>query len=280
MQNFANHASGSLTQSGLFCIERGSGRPIVMLHGLGETMYLWRYLAPHLELSFAIHLIDLKGHGRSRKPFDNQYSLLDHLRLIRGYIEERNLRDVTVIGHSMGGGVAALLGIWLAEQGDRRLRSLILIDSIMYPQAMPFFVRLLRIPFLARTAMAFVSSTWMVRLACRLAFFDPDKIREDMIEEYARPLRTAEGRYALAKTAEQLVPDNIETILSKLKLVTVPTLLIWGENDRIVPPEVGRRLERDLPQGTLRLIPQCGHLPPEEHPERLLTEVERFLHPL
>lgn len=240
-------------------------------------MFLWRNVTPHLDQSFTFHLIDLKGHGQSRKPYDDKYSLLDHAELIYGYIVERDLRNVTLMGHSMGGGIAALLAIRFAQEGEGRLRSLVLVDSIMYPQAIPYFVTLLRIPLLARSVMALVPPTWMVRLVCRLAFFDHDKIRPDVVEEYARPLRTAEGRYALAKTAEQLIPKNIDAILGKLKLVTVPTLLVWGENDRIVPPDVGRRLERDLPQAMLRLIPRCGHLPFEEQPDRLVDEMERFL---
>src|SRR4051794_24109015 len=108
----------------------GTGRPVVALHGFGETSYSWRHLIGGASQGLAFYTVDLRGCGQSEKPLDERYALRDHAAAIRDFILELDLNDVTLLGHSMGGGIALLVALDLLRRADGRLRSLVLIDSL------------------------------------------------------------------------------------------------------------------------------------------------------
>src|SRR5262245_52471382 len=84
----------------------GAGKPVIFLHGFGASTYSWRHLIPSLKTHFKLIMIDLKGFGQSPKPNDNNYSAHDQANLICQFIIQEDLRNVTLVGHSYGGGVA------------------------------------------------------------------------------------------------------------------------------------------------------------------------------
>jgi pimeloyl-ACP methyl ester carboxylesterase len=114
--------------------DRGQGRPVLLIHGFGNSIYVWRHVAPGLEGSCRVVAIDLKGFGRSPKPEDGHYSVYDQAALIRDFVIARDLRDVTLVGHSFGGGAALVATLFLQRAAPGRQARLVLIDSIAYPQ--------------------------------------------------------------------------------------------------------------------------------------------------
>src|SRR5208282_4631692 len=115
----------------------GNGKPVILLHGLGANHYSWRHLVLRMPACYQALSFDLKGFGNSPKPHDKKYSLYDQAHLIYNFIVDNRLNDVTIIGHSMGGGVALLVAIELIERIGKRLFSMVLIDSIGYYQPIP-----------------------------------------------------------------------------------------------------------------------------------------------
>jgi pimeloyl-ACP methyl ester carboxylesterase len=119
----------------------GTGRPVIALHGFGESIYAWRHLAPGLAATHQVHLLDLRGHGRSEMPADGCYAPRCHADLVFAYIQHHQLTDVTVIGHSMGGGVALLLSVigraylWLLRVATSFLRGPIAGLSVSFISA-------------------------------------------------------------------------------------------------------------------------------------------------
>jgi pimeloyl-ACP methyl ester carboxylesterase len=98
-----------------------------------------------------------------------------------------------------------------------------------------------------------------------------------MVATYGSYLSLPWASQALIKTAKQMLPSNLEEISERYKSIDIPVLLIWGENDEIVPLEVGRKLAGNIPNSKLVVVPNCGHIPQEECPNQAIEAMESFL---
>jgi pimeloyl-ACP methyl ester carboxylesterase len=261
----------------LYYYEEGKGPPLLLIHGFGASTYTWRHVAPELAKSYRVIAVDLKGFGQSDKPFDGRYSVYDQAELLAQLIEDKDLRDLTLVGHSFGGGVALLLALEANQRLDGRITQLVLLDSIAYPQNIPVFFRLLDVPLVSQLGVRMVPPSVQTRVALQIAYFDDSKIDPEEIELYAAPLKTAAGKHAIIHSARQIVPEDIESLSERYKTIELPTLILWCDHDRIVPLEVGIKLRRTLPNSTLRLIEDCGHMPQEEQPASTLALIKGFI---
>lgn len=255
----------------------GTGNPLLMIHGFGANLCTWRAVAPRLAETRRVILLDLKGSGQSDKPVAQDYGPQDHARLVVDLIRSLGLTELTLVGHSMGGGVALLTALLLSEAGDPRLKRLILVNTIAYPQKLPAFVAILRVPFLGRVSMRLIPASVMTRLVLREAYFRPDRISADTVECYARPLRDRQAKRALVTTATRIIPPDFASLQSRYAQILTPTLIIWGDHDRIVPLSNGQRLAREIPSARFKVIGDCGHIPPEEQPEAFLSLLQDFM---
>ena len=113
--------------------------------------------------------------------------------------------------------------------------------------------------------------------ALRTAFYDPRRVTEERLRVYARNLVTREGRQAQLSTARQLFPDDFLSLIEGYHRVRLPTLLIWGKQDAIVPPWVGVALNGLIAGSKLVLIDDCGHIPQEERPDVAISAIAEFL---
>ena len=261
----------------LYVEEQGKGAPVLLIHGFGASTYTWRHVAPELAKTHRVIAVDLKGFGQSDKPFDSRYSVFDQAELLAQLIVDKDLRNLTLVGHSFGGGIALLLALEANERLEGRITKLVLLDSIAYPQNIPVFFRLLDVPLVSRLGVSMIQPSVQTRVALRIAYFDDSKIDQDEVDAYAAPLRTAAGKHAIIYSARQIVPNGLAEISERYKTIELPTLILWCDHDRIVPLEVGLKLRRTLPNSTLRLVEDCGHMPQEEQPESTLKLLQGFL---
>jgi pimeloyl-ACP methyl ester carboxylesterase len=252
-------------------------RPLLCIHGFGASLYSWRNFKDPLSKNYRLILLDLKGAGKSPKPNDTHYSTQDHADLIYGFIQEKNLRNLTLIGNSLGGALSLWLSIMLIEKQPGRLRSLILIDAGAYKEYIPFYVKLIGVPIIGVAAVYLIPATCMARSVLKLAYYDPGKITEEQIAAYAAPLAAPGGKHALLETGKQIIPPNIDELTANYKDINVPTLIIWGRQDKVIDPIVGNLLDQAIPNSTLQWIDQCGHVPQEERPEATIPLVMDFL---
>ena len=257
----------------------GQGDPLLCLHGFGGTLYSWRNFVEPLSKNYQLVLFDLKGFGKSPKPNDTRYSPFDHAELIYRFILEQDLKRLRLIGNSFGGAISLVLAIMLQDQGElARLQSLILIDPGAYKEYVPLYLKFLSVP-LVNLGAYLIPSEFAVRTILRNAYYDPNKISDEQVTAYATPLSEPGARHALLETGKQLVPPNFDELVVKYKSIETPALIIWGRQDKILPLECGERLNRDLPNSTLKVIDQCGHMPQEEKPEETIPLVLDFLAP-
>jgi pimeloyl-ACP methyl ester carboxylesterase len=274
-ENARSAASDPCSKSVLHCESIGSGDPIIALHGLGGTLYSWRELRNRFRHHQLI-LIDLKGAGDSPKPHDKKYSIEDQANLILQFIHDNDLRNLTVMGNSYGGAVALFLAIKLIEEKSNRLASLILIDSGGYDEDLPSHLTILRTPLVGWLALHLLTPRFLVRKVLRDSYYNPCKITKPQIATYANAIAAPGGRYGLLQTAKQAIPKNIDQIIEKYPTITVPTLIVWGRQDRIIPIKIGDKLHAAIKSSTIVFVDASGHVPQEEQPEETMRYITEF----
>jgi len=261
--------------AGLYYEVYGQGDPILCLHGLGASLFSWRHVISPLAKNHKVILVDFKGSGKSPKPRDSTYSIMEKVEDIYRLILELDLSNLTLVGNSLGGGIALLLAVRLIEEHPGRLSKLVLIDSAADKRFIPWHLKLLR-SFLGPPMIYLAPSGLAARLTLRYCYYDRSKIEKDQVKAYAGPMKRG-GRHALLQTARRCVPENADELLGRLREITVPTLIIWGRQDKVFPLEVGELLKRAIPNSTLEVLDDCGHVPQEERPEETIELISRFL---
>lgn len=248
----------------------GKGQPIVLIHGLGTNSYTWHRIAPALAKSHRVITIDLKGFGESEKPLDGPYTVRAQANLVRDVIARKGLRDVTLVGHSYGGGVSLLLALDEVRSAEKRISRLVLLNSIAYPQNTPLFFDLIQLPVIGDLSVAVIPPEVQIEQALRLAYEQESAVTDDAIARYAAPLHTAGGKHAVIESIRNIMPQDVETLARQYPSIDVPTLVVWCDNDRVVPLELGKRLADNMPRAHLWLVRGCGHAPQEEKPAETL----------
>jgi pimeloyl-ACP methyl ester carboxylesterase len=170
-----------------------------------------------------------------------------------------------------------LLALEANQRLEGRITRLVLLDSIAYPQNIPVFFRMLDMPLVSQLGVRMVPPSVQTRVALKIAYLDDSKIDPDEVEIYAAPLKTAAGKHAIIHSARQIMPKDLAEISQRYSTIALPTLILWCDHDRIVPLEVGLKLRRSLPNSTLRLIEDCGHMPQEEQPASTLKLIKGFI---
>jgi pimeloyl-ACP methyl ester carboxylesterase len=252
--------------------EKGTGTPLVLIHGYTSSTYSWKEVFEPLSKNFRVIAVDLKGFGFSGKP-DGDYTRRAQALLAAHLIDYLKIEKAWLCGNSMGGEVA--LNVALAN--PERVAGLILIDSagVEVPGSGSLAPRYLQLPVVGRvlTALALTSDK-LVRQGLQKSFYDQTKITNERVANYYRPLQTRGGQLAAVRARTQWDLFPIETDLTRIHL---PTLIIWGAEDRLIPLAAGRKMNSYIKDSKLVVFDSCGHLPQEEMPERVVDEINRFV---
>lgn len=250
----------------------------VLIHGYGASSFSWRTWIPFLASRGHVLTVDLKGFGRAPKPDDGRYAPAHQADLVLRVIRERDLSRITLVGHSLGGGVALYVALGLRDAGEsRRMARLVLVAAAAYRQPLPPFVALARHPHLSRMALRALGPEVVVAQALRAIVFDPGGITSEQVRGYAAPIRHPAPLAGLFDSALQIVPPDLDLLTPRYAEIDAPTLLLWGRHDPAVPLWVGRRLAGALPRSTLHVLERCGHMPAEERPAESLAALQAFL---
>lgn len=248
----------------------------VLLHGYGASSFTWRHWLPELERRGRVLAVDLLGFGGSPKPEEGAYDPVGQAGLVLDALESLGVSRVTLVGHSLGGGVAIMTALGLQAAGRPPAR-LVMVAGAAYRQRIPPFVRCARYPRLVDLAFRAVGPRFVVRQVARPIVYDPASITNEFVEGHAEPLTRPGAVHALLTCAARIAPPDIDAITARYAALAMPTLLLWGRHDRVVPPSIGSRLARTLPNARLHTLERCGHIPQEEVPETSLKLLERFL---
>ena len=253
-------------------VRKGQGPSLVLLHGLGSSIYSWSDVFDGFARRHDVVAIDLPGFGLSDQPQDLAFARLP--RALLGLMDRLRLERASLVGNSLGGAVAVVV----AAERPERVERLVLIDAAGFnlaPEDRPAILRFVsavprllleRLPVRRR----------LTRTALRQVFLDPAKVTEERVEEYAAPmLRTGavSSLHSLLTSSSNEI-DHFEELLAR---VSVPTLILWGREDRWAPVADADRFGAAIPGSRTIILRRCGHIPQEERPAETQVLVESFL---
>ncbi|MFC1553870.1 alpha/beta fold hydrolase [candidate division KSB1 bacterium] len=259
--------------------EYGEGdRCIIFIHGFSESIQTWTWIKDRIAEKYRIFLVDLKGFGLSSKPNDDNYSPVDQADIITEIIKNYDLKNLTIIGHSFGGGVALLTVMKLLDEGrESLLKNLVLINSAGYLSKLPVFIRLLRKPLVGVLFFGLFPPRFISKVSLKRVYYDPKKIKEEKISLYAELFKLPGIVNSMKKTARCIIPDNHSEYLDKFSSISIPVLILWGKNDLLLPVEQAHKFNSELPDSEVHVFDNCGHMPHEEYPEETTDLILDFL---
>lgn len=246
---------------------RGAGVPVVFVHGFPTSSHLWGDVVPLMPPGHRLVIVDLLGYGRSDRPLGHAVDIDAHAERMVALLDELRIQRACIVGHGMGGGIAQALTLG----HPHRVSSLCLIDSA--PLDRPP-VKLSRFAFVVLAMAGVLPTSAMLATLhheLRRGYIDGPRA-EHSIDLYLRPFRDAPGRTAMLAHLRSLARSQTPSSLQRPSSISVPTSLIWGQRDRLVPLLLGQRLQASIPAATLDIIPEARHFTPEESPQRV-TEV-------
>ena len=185
---------------------------------------------------------------------------------------------MVLVGHSYGGAVA--LRVCLQTQGEKGLfcvERLVLIGCAAYPQRLPKFYRRLKNPLLGPLLLHLMQKRMMVKGTLAKIFSDGSVITPERIERFVGYFRGREILYALRTTVNRIDLEAHARVAERYRELSMPTLIIWGEEDHIVKLKHGRRLHGEITGSRLKIMEKCGHLPHEERPAETFATIDEFL---
>ncbi len=259
----------------LYYEEKGEGKPILFIHGFGVNTFTWRHLIPEFSKNYRCIAVDLKGFGKSPKPYDTRYSFFDHLENVMEFIEEKGLKDFAIVGNSYGGGLAMGITLEFKKRGIAdTIKGLVLIDTMAYIQELPPFMKVLTLPIISEILSLIIPPEVATKNALKEVWHHYSKVTEEVIKAYK--VKSLRDRYCSIKTARQLLKGNIENFVNGIKEIETKSLIIWGDKDRIIPIKTAYKLEKDLKNSKLKIIENCGHVPQEECPKKTIEIMKNF----
>ena len=262
---------------------RSSDPALVLIHGFGGSTFGWRHVMEPLAASgWYVVALDLPGFGLAEKGWGGAYDHASHARFVLTVMDQMQINQAVLAGHSMGGNVVS----WVAALAPERVRGLALIDAaIVAPsEAPPSATRtLLSVPPLRRTTRILIRSAFTEATFGELlgsAFAVKSAATPEMIRGYAAASRLPEWDAALLGVlrdgSKNALTQPIAQIVSRAG-APIPTLILWGSEDSWVPITAGEVLHEALPAATYVVLPGLGHVPFEEAPAAFTTALQKWL---
>jgi len=256
-----------------------SGPVLLLLHGMAGSSLTWRHVMPALARRFTVVAPDLLGHGDSEKP-RTEYSLGAHANVVRDLMAALGHARATLVGQSYGGGVA----MQLAYQYPDRCERLVLVSSGGLGREVSALLRGLAVPGAAQV-FPLLCSPWHRDLATRVAAaagrfgLRAAPVLEEIWRSYAT-LASADARHAFFRTLAAVIDVEGQSVSATDRLYLasqVPTLIVWGACDRLIPVGHGRAAHARIAGSRLAVFEGVGHFPHCEAPERFVETVLDFV---
>ena len=261
---------------------RTGDEPIVLLHGIGDSLHTWDGWARELSKTRRVIRFDYPGHGLTG-PYQGEwlaggesYSMLNDTKFVVATLDAlRVTQPVVLAGNSLGAQIAWETADYLRVPQPNRVARLILVDSTGYPfesSSVPMAFTLGRIkalsPVLENTLPRF-----MVKSSLEDTYGDKSKVTPALVDRY-QELTLREGNRRAFGLRMRV---DLAAMPERIANITQPTLLLWGGQDRLIPPSHGKRFAKDIAGSKLVIFDALGHLPHEEDPAQTVAVVQAFL---
>ena len=260
-------------------LDVGAGPPVILIHGFGGSMWQWEYQQHQLSQHFRVLTLDLPGAGLSDKP-DIDYRPDQMLDYFVGFMDAMKIPHATLVGNSMGAGLV----IGMALTHPARVAKLALVDGL--PQHV---MEKLTSPSVRR-ALESSAPSWLVSFGNTLfgglmiesvlqeIVYDQTLLTPAVLERSNRN-RQLPGLIKPIMTVRENLPLWESGFATRLAAITHPTLVLWGEEDRVFPVAVGEELHRTIKGSRFIRVPKAGHIPQWERPDVVNQELITFIRP-
>lgn len=242
---------------------------LVLIHGTASSLHTWDLWTPKLTQHFRVIRFDLPGFGLTGPDKLNRYEITDDIAFLNSFLQKLNINKAHLIGSSLGGRIAWEYSIKYPKQ----VASLTLINALGYPQeSWPPAIQLAMLPGM-ETLMPKLSSRFVFSQSLNDIYFNKSLITDKTIDRYFELSLYPGNAEAFPKRVKAKLDDQA----NKIKQITTPTLVLWGEEDEYFPPDNAKRFATDIPRAVVKLYNNVGHLPMEEIPEQSSYDTINFI---
>ncbi|EJO91570.1 alpha/beta hydrolase fold protein [Ectopseudomonas mendocina DLHK] len=251
---------------------RDDPEPIVLLHGTSASLHTWEGWVTELAKQRRVISLDLPGFGLTGPFPDGDYRLERYTGFLLTLLDRLQVPRAVLVGNSFGGQLAWRFALAHPERSAR----LVLVDAAGYPrnaESVPIGFRLAGVPALA-PVMSRLLPRAMIESSLRNVYGDPDKVDDELVERYYQLTLREGNRQALRQRFAQAPSGELHERIGELQL---PTLIIWGGRDRLIPPDNAEHFAADIAGSQLVLFDDLGHVPQEEDPQRTVAVLLAFL---
>jgi pimeloyl-ACP methyl ester carboxylesterase len=251
---------------------RDDPEPLVLLHGTSASLHTWEGWVRAIGPQRRIITFDLPGFGLTGPALSGDYRGDAYARFVLALLDQLKVRRFAIGGNSLGGEVA-----WrTATLAPERVTRLILVDAagpLFDSESVPIGFMVARVPLLNRVFDGVLPRP-MVVASLRNVYGDPSRVNDELVERYYQLTLREGNRRALVQRLQQYRRGQDAERIGTLKL---PTLILWGGRDRLVPPSVGKQFHEAIAGSELVVFDDLGHVPHEEDPVRTVAPVKAFL---
>ena len=263
------------SQTGIRYRDQGNpnGAVLLLLHGSNASLETWEPIIDNLKDEFRLISIDQHGHGLTGPHPESDYSSAARVAAGVEVLDHLNIQSAIWAGNSMGGGIA-----WRAAlMAPARVSGLILIDpsgAQTDQPVTPYLGAQLARTKLGQLILPSITPRALVKKSLLQSVADPEFVTPEMVDRYWEMLRYPGNRNAMAK-AMTLTRES--ALWAQLSQVSLPSLILWGEQDHIIPVSHAKAFERQLERAEVVIYPDAGHLPMEEIPEQVANDIRAWL---
>lgn len=251
------------------------GEPLVLIHGSNASLHTWEPWVARLGGQYRIISLDLPGHGLTGTHPGGVYDYPVFVETVAGVMDRLGINRAVIAGNSMGGGTAWMFALAHPD----RTSALILVDAAGAPQwqsrKTPIGFRLARMPG-ARALMKWIAPRSMFESSLRTTLYDPAQVTPAMVDRYWELNRYPGNREATIRRFT-LAHNNRPASREQLADIKAPTLILWGEEDNLIPVSSARWFHEAMPASRLIIYPKVGHAPMEEVADTSARDVAVFL---
>ena len=251
---------------------QGAGEPMLLVHGISTYSFIWRNLIPSLSSHFDVIAIDLLGCGDSDKPAGVDYSISAQADMIHKFLNNLGIGKVHLVTHDIGGGVGQIMAVKYSD----KLRSLVLINTVAYDYWPVQPIITMRIPIIRQIAMSLMDLGILKALVRRGTYYK-ERVTDELMELFWKPLKTREGRQGFLQLARSLNNMDLMRIAGDLRNMQMPVLIVRGDDDAYLGPEICEKLHDEIKNSRLVRIQNGGHFIQEDKPELLASLILKFI---
>ena len=246
--------------------------PIVLIHGTGSSLHTFDAWTEELKFDHRVVRMDLPAFGLTGPFPDANYTIDHYVDFVHQFLVAKGIKRCILGGNSLGGNIAWQFAIKYPQMVEK----LVLIDAAGYPmvsKSAPIAFRIARVPVL-NNLLTVITPKCMARASVENVYADKSKVSDELVDRYFELTLRQGNRRALVDRMQMPVDS---TAYPRIKSIQQPTLVLWGEQDLLIPVSVAQRFHDELPNDTLVIMKNVGHVPMEESPKESLKILQDFL---